>query len=280
MRSLETSYQKFPKYLLPTLFVVLVLFSLQIIFLNTAQAFDGSKITICNDDAEWPPYVYFKRSRIDKSKTDKLTGYDIDFINKVFKKHKLEYSYDMIPWKRCLHEVEKGESYVMLTSAAYSAERDEKYLLTDAYYTVQPHYFYTYSNHPEGLIIKSPREFSKYRVCGLRGYNYKNFGIPLDDVDWGAKSFEQVIRKTKRERCDVFLARYEIFAGFKQIGKNYIRLHNLATEPMPNVSGDKFHIMISRNYPHAEKLRNAINQSIAEMRATGEDKALIAPYIN
>jgi len=49
---------------------------------------------------------------------------------------------------------------------------------------------------------------------------------------------------------------------------------------MPNVSGDKFYIMISKNYPHAEKLRKIINQGIKELRASGEDKALIAPYIN
>ena len=249
-------------------------------FMNSALGLDGERIAICNDDAEWPPYAYFQRDRADGSKTDKVVGYDLDFLDHIFKKHNIEYSYDMIPWNRCLHEVEKGGSHIMLTSAAYSPERNEKYLLTDAYYTVQPHYFFSYSNYPEGLEIQRARDFRKYRVCGLRGYNYKNFGIPLDQLDWGAKTIEQVIRKTKRKRCDIFLARFEIFMGFKHVGKNYMRLHNLATGPMPDVAGDKFHIMISRNYPHAEELRDIINQSIKEMRASGKDKALIAPYIN
>jgi polar amino acid transport system substrate-binding protein len=265
---------------LKTVFAFFLICAINGILAKPAMSFDGEIINICNDDAEWPPYAFLLRDKVDGSKTSRIVGYDLDFLNRVFKKHKLKYSYELTPWKRCLNEVEKGGTHVMLTSAAYSKERDKKYLLTDAYYTVQPHYFYTYSNHPEGLIIKHRKDFTRYRVCGLRGYNYKNFGIPLIDLDIGAKTFEQVIKKTKRERCDIFLARFEIFVGFKHVGKNYIRLHNLATEPMPDVPGDKFHIMISRNYPHAEKLRDIINQEIRELRASGEDKVLMSRYID
>ena len=190
------------------------------------------------------------------------------------------FTFKLIPWNRCLHEVETGDTYDMVSSAAFSQERDEKYLVTDSYYTVRPHYFYPRQRFPDGLEIPEIELFANYRVCGLRGYNYTNFGISVDAIDVGTHNFTQLIEKTERGRCDVFLGRYEIFAGFAKTGNNYIVKHSLGTAPMPGVPGDKFHMLVSRNFRHAEVLRDALNDGIARLKASGEDQQLLAPYLD
>ncbi|MEM7195405.1 MAG: transporter substrate-binding domain-containing protein [Pseudomonadota bacterium] len=243
----------------------------------TAQVPSGTLIQTCNDGGEWPPYFYY--DRVNGEKTDDILGFDIDVFNEIFTSRGYEYTFELIAWSRCLLEVEKGEDYFMVSSVAYSKERDEKYLITEPYYTVQPHYFYHYANFPNGLEISSLADFSNYNVCGLRGYNYTNFGIPVEDIDTGTRIFSQLIEKTRRNRCDIFLGRFEIFSGFARTGNDYIRDNNLGTAPMPGVAGDKFYMMVSRNYQYAEELREMINDGINRLKSTGLDQTMIAPYL-
>ena len=251
----------------------LLVFSLS----SQAQSLSGQQLPTCNDGGEWPPYFYYERENGEA--TNRLVGYDLDFLNEVFEGRDIAYSFELIAWSRCLVEVEKGEKYAMLTSAAYSKERDEKYLLTDSYYTVQPHYFYSVASFPGGLEINSLEEFNDYRVCGLRGYNYTNFGVNVDAIDTGTKNFNQLIEKTVRKRCDVFLGRFEIFTGFAKTGNDYMKLNNLASAPMPGVPGDKFFMMVSRNHPNSQELLTILNEGIRELKASGRDKALMSPYL-
>ena len=243
----------------------------------SAQNLQGSLLPTCNDNGEWPPYLYYERTNGEA--TDKVIGYDIDYLEKIFEEHDIDFTFELIAWSRCLHEVEKGEKYAMVSSVAYNKERDEKYLITDSYYTVQPHYFYVRHHFPDGLEIKDLASFADYRVCGLRGYNYVNFGIPVETIDVGTKVFPQLIEKTERKRCDVFLGRYEIFVGFAKTGTDYIMQHNLGTAPMPGVRGDKFYMMVSRNHPNAEALRDLLNEGIARVKASGYDRELIRKYV-
>lgn len=242
-----------------------------------AQIFAGKTIRTCNDSGEWPPYFWYLR--INGEVTDQLLGYDLDFLGNIFRNIGANYTLDLIAWSRCLHEVETGDSYEMVSSVAYSQERDEKYLVTDSYYVVQPHYFYSRGQFPDGLNINSIDQFADYKVCGLRGYNYANFGVPTDSIDVGTKVFPQLIEKTARGRCDLFLARFEIFAGFAKTGNDYIRNHNLGTAPMPGIPGDEFHMMVSRNYEYAEELRDTLNEGIARLKSSGEGERLFAPYL-
>ena len=238
----------------------------------------GTTIKTCNDGGEWPPYFYYVREN--GAVTNQLLGFDTDYLSQIFEARGLDFTFELIAWSRCLHEVETGETFKMVSSVAYSKERDEKYHMTDSYYTVQPHYFYPKSVYPNGLDINTLEDFSKYKVCGLRGYNYANFGVDVDTVDMGTKIFPQLIEKTVRQRCDVFLGRYEIFAGFAKTGNNYIKDHNLGNAPMPGVEGDKFYMMVSRNYEYAEDLIAVLNQGIEQLKSSGEAERLIAPYLN
>ena len=263
--------------LLTTAALSLLLSTTQFPAVGHAQSLAGETIRTCNDGGEWPPY--FWKIRQGGEVTDDLTGYDLDYLQNIFDNVGADFTFELIAWSRCLHEVETGDSYDMVTSVAYSKERDQNYLMTDSYYTVQPHYFYPKANFPQGLEIDSLDAFAQYKVCGLRGYNYANFGIPTETIDTGTKVFSQLIEKTARGRCDMFLGRYEIFAGFAKTGNDYITRHDLETAPMPGVPGDKFYMMVSRNYEHAEDLVAMLNEGIARLKASGEADVMLQPYL-
>ena len=109
-------------------------------FAQTADIPPGTKITTCGDGAGWPPYTFFELHN--NEQTDNIVGYDVDVLNAILPKHNLNVIVEMPPWKRCLHETDKGEKYQIALSSSYNEERDKTYLMTRYYYTVTPHYFY------------------------------------------------------------------------------------------------------------------------------------------
>ncbi len=248
-----------------SLFVFISLL-LNISILNNSIATEipiGTTIHSCGDDAGWPPYTYF-------TPTKKAGGYDVDILKEIFKKHGLESKVDMLPWKRCLLWAKHGKKYQMALSASYNKERDSTYLLTRHYYTVTLSYFYSKDHFPEGMDINTQTDFKKYKVCGLLGYAYANFGIPADDIEQTAKTASQVMEKIKRKRCDLYIDRYEIFAGFAYMGSNYIDDYNLGFAPVPGAEPEKFYLLISRNYEYAKELKSLIDTAIDSIENQGK----------
>lgn len=76
--------------------IALLLVIIGTVVSNTAQAFDKDTISFCNDNSDWPPFLF--KQRVNGVATDKLVGYDIDVINYIFTKNKLKYTYALIPW--------------------------------------------------------------------------------------------------------------------------------------------------------------------------------------
>ncbi len=165
-------------------------------------------------------------------------------------------------------------------SAGSNKERNKTYLFTRHYYEITPSYFYSKTRFPDGMGIEKVSDFKKYKVCGLLGYNYVNYLIPPEDIDTTAKEFKQVVEKLVRERCDVFLAQYEVFIGFSYMGDNYIQDYNLAYGPIPGGTTDKFFLMISRDFEHAEELKALIDEEIDNLEAEGQLNEMIEASIS
>lgn len=237
----------------------------------------GTTIATCGDGAGWPPYTFFEF--VEGQQTETILGYDVDILNAILPQHDLKVVVDMPPWKRCLSEADKGEKYQIALSSSFNEERNKTYLLTRHYYTVTPHYFYFKEHFPDGLSISSIDDFSNYRVCGLFGYNYAGFKIPKESIDSGTKNFPRLIEKTRRKRCDVFLARFEIFAGFALSGSDYIGDNGLGNAPVPDAPADKFYMLISRNFEYAEALKKLLDDGISGLEQNGSMDTLLNKYL-
>ncbi|SIO37935.1 ABC transporter substrate-binding protein [Salinivibrio sp. ES.052] len=235
-----------------------------------ALALDTSSLKACGDGAGWPPYTFEKGGQVQ--------GYDVDVLNAIFSDKGVGVSVAMPPWKRCVLQTKAG-NYDIALSASFSEERDKDFILTDYYYTLQPSYIYSTNQHPNSLNISSVDDLNDLRMCGLLGYNYTGFGVDDSKVRKSAKSFEQLVQKTEAGRCDVFLARYEILAGFKVAkGTDYLA-GGMQAEPIPGNSGDKFHMMISREHPESMEIKAAIDEGVKSMRESGKLQSILDGYI-
>jgi polar amino acid transport system substrate-binding protein len=75
--------------------------------------------------------------------------------------------------------------------------RRENYLTTKQYYSVVPTYFYKKKTFPEGIDPKSSTDFtSAGHLCGVKGFNYVNFGLKNEKIDMGSENYERLILKT------------------------------------------------------------------------------------
>ncbi|OOE64531.1 substrate-binding periplasmic protein [Salinivibrio kushneri] len=237
---------------------------------SPALALDTSSLKACGDGAGWPPYTFEKGGQVQ--------GYDVDVLNAIFGKEGVDVSVAMPPWKRCVLQTKAG-NYDIALSASYSEERDKDFILTNYYYTLQPSYIYSTSQYPNGLNISTMDDLNGLRMCGLLGYNYTGFGVDDSKVRKSAKSFDQLVQKTEAGRCDVFLARYEILAGFKVAkGTDYLA-GGMQAEPIPGNSGDKFHMMISREHPEAMEIKATLDAGFESMRESGKLQAVLDAYI-
>ncbi|WP_395168019.1 substrate-binding periplasmic protein [Piscirickettsia salmonis] len=238
----------------------------------------AENIAICEDGAEWPPFHYIKRDGGQKV-PGVSEGYSIDVINKILKGSQFSYSkVDFIPWKRCLKQLLKGK-YDLVMNASYNAERAANFLYTKAYYKMRPAYFYSLKKHPNGLEgITSGAALSKYKVCGLAGYNYKAFNIDLSQLDTGSKNFASVAKKVRAGRCDAFIARIEALAGFKAIGQDFLQ-DDIGYQPIPGAKANEFYMIISKKSKHAKALQEKIDQGIDKLKADGELKILLDKYL-
>ncbi|MGI0118464.1 substrate-binding periplasmic protein [Zooshikella sp. RANM57] len=240
----------------------------------------GKTIHFCGDGAEWPPYTFWKR--VNGEKTKEVTGYDVDIITEILSKHKIKAVFFLPPWKRCLLEAEKNTNYQVALSSSYSDERKTRFLFTQSYYSITPKFFYSTKKYPNGPPeISSVKELLSYKVCGLHSYNYTGFaeGIRNEDINMIAKKFDQVISLTLKNRCDLFLARYEILSGFASIGEDFLSKGDIKAMPIPHGNEDPFYLLISRKFKYAYELKGILDEGFTDLRRSGRMKTILERYV-
>ncbi|WP_051303158.1 substrate-binding periplasmic protein [Psychromonas aquimarina] len=260
------------------LYSCLILLSLfSIVSLSQPAALNGEAVIFCVEEGEWPPFNYTKR--VNEQKTSETLGYDIDVINMIFSEYGIKAEFVVMPWKRCLLRTRKGV-YQAVPSASSSPQREKDYLLSEAYYTITPSYFYLKKKYPHGLAIKNASELKKQgKICGRHGYNYVNFGLKNDDVCMGSRTYKSLVDMTLKGRCDIFLARYETFLGLSYIGQDFISDRRFGHAPIPNVEPEKFYIMISRNFKYAQELKAIIDSGILKLKSSGKLQSTFKKYV-
>ncbi len=224
-------------------------------------------IAICEDENEWPPYSYFQRKQ--GKPTRQVVGYAVDVIDEIFKRHQIAYHIDMIPWNRCMAVAALGKEYQLVFNLSYNPERLKTFLFSRAYYATTTYYFYSRRNNPTGLAIKAPGDVKKYRICGVRGYNYTGYGLAPGDVDQGSGDFTALVAKLQLGRCALFLEKKEIMAGYAAIGRDYLADPDIASAPVPGVRPSLFYYGVSRNYALAPALMRIIDDELLTMESSG-----------
>lgn len=234
-----------------------------------APDFRGSTVIVCDDQNEWPPYIYFERKG-DGTRTGKVVGYSIAVIDAIFARHGIKRDLKMLPWARCVADLQDGTRAHLAMNLTRNAERDRILLFTRPYYSMHSHYFYSGRSFPKGLEIRTLADLQNYRTCGLKGYNYER--LPVQNMDLGSKDYRSLVSKLHLGRCDVFLEQYEAMVGFGAVGQRHLDDPTLRHGRLPELQPAAFAMGISRKYPHAAALQALLDSELQRMERSGELK--------
>lgn len=235
-------------------------------------------VRVCDDVNEWPPFTYLRshgeHGASASSSAQEVVGYAVDVLQRILRPKGIAVQIDLLPWVRCLREVESGQMYQMALNASHSAERERQFLLSLPYYDTTHAYFYSRRRFPQGLSIRSPKDLAKHEVCGVHGYNYSAYGLRDEQVDRGALNFSRVIAKLLADRCEVGVEKLEAVQAGRHDGQPLLANPDIAFAPIPGMPKAEFHMLVSRRHPQGQALLDMLNRGIRDLRATGQLKAL------
>jgi len=91
----------------------------------------------------------------------------------ILTKHAIPYTIELLPWKRCLAELETGDKYLMALSASENPDRDKLFWFRTA--TIKPiTTCFTQGQHPDGVQGAWASRSDSYRLGGIKGYAYSS----------------------------------------------------------------------------------------------------------
>lgn len=237
----------------------------------------GKTITVgVGTNAHWPPYEFFARK--DGIISDRIEGFSVDVLAEILAPYGVHIRYEFYPWKRCLENLEHGELVQLLLPTSLNQERRNRYLFSESVYDLSPAYYYLAEDYPDGLSVTDAEELhSLGLVCGLRGYNYKNFGIDNDRVDRGASSYSALLGKLRKRRCAAILARHEILVATHAMGEVFLS-SDIQFDFLPNVAKERFHFLVTKNHPLSETIVTTLNEGLERMRKSGRLDEMLRKY--
>ncbi|BBE31486.1 hypothetical protein OSSY52_16270 [Tepiditoga spiralis] len=257
------------KILILILFIVLFNFSFSIDFKNIV-------INITDDGAEWPPYIYYER--INGEKTNKITGFTVEVIKKIFEAENIKYTITLLPWKRALKEVEIGKKYQMILNASYNEDRAKKFYFSKPFYYTHPYYFYNKKLHPNGLDIKKLNDFKNYRINGVLGYNYELYGLNKKNVDTTAKNFLGAIKQIQANYYDLFPEAFEVLYGYFILNDLDFEKEQIGYKPIQWLKPTTFYAIFTKNSFGLE-LKKIFDKGLEKLKESGEYDKILDKYI-
>lgn len=265
------------KYVIYLLLLVSGIFSVQLTTFASGSI-SGKTIVFCEDSDGFPPYIWDNSNQKNNIRAG-ATGFNVEFIEAILKKHRVKALFKFLPWKRCLKYVESNEIQVVL-DLVNTEERANKYLMTNAFFKTTAYYFYDKKLNPKGLKINKPSDLPKAGlICGRLGSNYTKYGISNEEVWRTARSFEQMLMQLYIGRCNLFLGRFEVLLGYKVRGQDYFSDGRLGFAPIPTVKPSRFHMGISRKFKFANELKKIIDEGINTLKDSGETEKILKKYI-
>ena len=221
-------------------------------------------LTICADPGP-PPWTYWVTDSKGKP-TSEFKGSSVDLFRAVFSRlgYEVRFIGDM-PWARCMHSVE-NRTVDFAMDAYYNVERATRFDYSVHYNTLTPRIFYR-RNKP--LVIKELADLKKHRGCGMNGASYTHYGLAAGDLEQGGSSYERMILKLKAERCDYFVEELEVIAGYKTLGRDYLKDPDLLHAAVPGATGPAKHLIAAKSSA-AAALLPSVNELIEKAIRSGE----------
>ena len=243
---------------------------------SALPAMATASITICVENTEFPPFNYFDRNQSVEPRT---IGYDIDLLKLAFDQSELSHKVVALPWNRCLKEVKQGTVDAAM-SASLNGERRRDYLISTPYYFLTPSYYYLKTDFPKGVQVKHLEQLKDYgSVCGIRNFNYENFGLKPDFHMFQIRNLAHLPEMLTKKRCQFFLARKETLSGTLAINKMDDFYTQLAGISVPDIQPEPFYMLISKNSPHKETIKQLFDTKVDRLNKEGKLRPLLEHHL-
>lgn len=245
-------------------------------------AAQSDPVHICSNWGEYSPYIFMEREN-GKPDESKISGATTEFLKEIFKHISVEYTHKLIPWKRCLLEVEAfGErgNYEMFTDGSFSEERAKKYYISAPIYKLHEGMWYSKKTFPGKLPIEKPVDLNTFKLCGILGNNYSwlpYYGVTAK-VSSGALNLSSVMQMLSKNRCDFLFNSLEPTNGGAKLG-HYKIPKDIVGVPFPGDRELTMHIFISKDSPRGYELYTKINQAILLLQYRGIADAIYRKYV-
>ena len=214
-------------------------------------------LRLCWENTEKPPYL-------STEKTGGAEGISVELVNAVLQRAGLRAQSVVWPWKRCLAEVATG-NIDLVPNASRAPERMQYALYSKPLYRTHMAFFYDPRRMPTPPRIETLADLKAFRVGGVLGFNYVHLkGVPLDT---GAKSREALLRKLESGRID--LADEQLEVMLEAIRRLELPAAHFAYVRDPFLDAKDFHILINKQHPQAEALRERLDAAIGELERDG-----------
>ena len=244
-----------------------------------------STIYICDDGAEWPPFVFYERngSEINKSK---IVGTLKDMYDVIFRDLNMSYKLDLIPWKRCTYLVSRYKQVkkYAIFPGIYSAKRAKiLYVTKPIYFTHQVVWYSKKRFTKKEILNKLKNDINSLKICDVNGYNtafyHTILGVAKNKkINQEATSQCAVLKKISAGRCDIMVGSKEAIFGYQMIGKCNIP-KDISYVTYDKLKTSKFRLFISKDYPNAKELLEKLNKEIEKLDKTGLREKIMKKWI-
>lgn len=215
---------------------------------------------------EYPPYI-----------SSQFDGYGVipTLVARAFARKGYSVEFEFFPWKR---------AYVLAANGTFDGtlawesnpENDNLFLHGQAFLSEPLVFFYL---DESDIVINMFADVAKYRLGVIRGYDYSpEFGslrdtLKLEDVKEGAQAFEMLLNK----RTDLYLS------GLR-VGRNelatFFPKHSARVRHTSAFYVYRYYLInLSKKVPRNSALLQLFDESIVEMKESGEYDKIISRYL-
>ena len=249
-----------------------LIFAISVFFLtHTAKAetqLTTSPLKICWESELKPPYLTI-------GEQGQLQGIAVDWIAQIMKRENLKYQNVIMPWKRCLANLKRGQ-VDLVPNSSYKQSRSEFSHYSDELYRTHLAFYFLKDRHPTANSFNTIEQFRQFKIGGVRGFNY-SFYDGLIDLDQGASNRRALIFKLKRKRIDFAILQKEVIESIFQYEKP--QLNNISSVLAPGYNYKAFYVLVSKSNKQSMQILTQFNRGLKHLKAAGGYQTIKQSYL-
>ncbi len=227
---------------------------------------DIREVSIAWEDGLKPPYLML-------DKYNQPFGIAVDMLTDILLRNQIKPKHKIIPWKRCLVEIQKKKVDVVPNSS-YKKDRATYAYYTKPFYQTHLVLFYKKNKFKRPPEITTVDHMKPFRIGGVLGFNYDHYGGRIE-IDTGAKTREALILKLHYDRIDFAVLQSDVLFWVEKERK--VNLKGLAMVPDPVRPVKIFHALTVQN-PRGKKIKKIIDTGIDILHKDGTIDKIMKKY--